>query len=256
MEEYVDKSKVYLQEIDKKTAKRMIIKNHYSHKFSSCRYAIGIYYKSENPHPFFKDMIEEKLIGCMTYGYPVGRSVMKSMFKDEEILQTKNILELTRLFIHDDYGKNIESYTISQSFKWLKENAKDTKVLISYADPAQRHAGGIYQATNWIYQGEGLNLMPNYSISLTKEPYKWIHSRTVFSKFGSHNIVKLKKAVGDTFWRMREPEKHRYVYFIGSRKENKLFINTLKHPKLAYPKVSSSELEIEEFKVEQKGFYE
>jgi hypothetical protein len=121
MEEYVDKSKVYLQEIDKKTAKRMIIKNHYSHKFSSCRYAIGIYYKSENPHPFFKDMIEEKLIGCMTYGYPVGRSVMKSMFKDEEILQTKNILELTRLFIHDDYGKNIESYCISQSFKWLKK---------------------------------------------------------------------------------------------------------------------------------------
>ena len=29
MEQYVDKSKVYLQEIDKKTAKRMIIKNHY-----------------------------------------------------------------------------------------------------------------------------------------------------------------------------------------------------------------------------------
>ena len=55
---------------------------------------------------------------------------------------------------------------------------------------------------------------------------------------------------------MREPEKHRYVYFIGSKKENKLFINTLKHPKLTYPKVSSSQLEIEEFKVEQKGFYE
>ena len=29
MENYVDKSKVYLQEIDKKTAKRIIEKNHY-----------------------------------------------------------------------------------------------------------------------------------------------------------------------------------------------------------------------------------
>jgi hypothetical protein len=253
--ETCDTSRVTIREIPKSLAKKIIKKYHYSHSFSSCRYALGIFYQTGKEHKFF-DEPEETLIGCMSYGYPVGRTVMGSIFKDETILQTNNILELTRLFIHDDYGKNIESYTISQSFKWLKENAKDTKVLISYADPAQRHAGGIYQATNWIYQGEGLNLMPNYSISLTKEPYKWIHSRTVFSKFGSHNIVKLKKAVGDTFWRMREPEKHRYVYFIGSRKENKLFINTLKHPKLAYPKVSSSELEIEEFKVEQKGFYE
>ena len=57
----------------------------------------------------------------MSYGYPVGRSVVGSIFKDESILDTDNILELTRLFIHDGYGKNIESYSISQSFKWLKK---------------------------------------------------------------------------------------------------------------------------------------
>ena len=71
----------------------------------------------------------------MTYGYPVGRSVMGSMFNDEDILQTKNILELTRLFIHDGYGNNIESYSIAQSFKWLKKYDKNIKVLISYEDP-------------------------------------------------------------------------------------------------------------------------
>ena len=53
MEEYVDKSKVYLQEIDKKTAKRIIEKNHYSHKFSSCKYAIGIFHKSEESSSIF-----------------------------------------------------------------------------------------------------------------------------------------------------------------------------------------------------------
>jgi hypothetical protein len=231
----------------------MIIKNHYSHKFSSCRYAIGIYYKSENPHPFFKDMIEEKLIGCMTYGYPVGRSVMKSMFKDEEILQTKNILELTRLFIHDDYGKNIESYCISQSFKWLKKWDKDVKVLISYADPDRLHLGGIYKATNWLYQGAGLNLMPNHSISLTKEPYEWIHSRTVSATFGSHNIEKLKAAVGHTFWRRKEPEKHRYIYFIGNRKENKKYMKNLKYELKPYPTNAEKYLPpIDEIEVENR----
>ena len=235
MENTVDKSKVYLQEIDKKTAKEMIVKHHYSHRGSSCRYAIGIYYKSDNPHPFFKDTSEEKLIGCMTYGYPVGRTVLGSMFNENVKLETNNILELTRLFIHDDYGKNIESYCIAQSFKWLKKHDENVKTLISYADPDVLHLGGIYKATNWLYQGAGLNLMPNYSISLTKDPYEWIHSRTVSSRFGSHNIIKLKEAVGHTFWRRREPEKHRYIYFLGSKKENKKFMKNLKYETKPYP---------------------
>ena len=38
-----------------------------------CRYALGIYYVGEQDHKFY-DGKETKLIGCMTYGYPVGRS--------------------------------------------------------------------------------------------------------------------------------------------------------------------------------------
>lgn len=250
-----DTSKVTIREIPKSTAKRMIKKFHYTHSFSSCRFALGIFYRKDTKHRFF-DTEDEELIGCMSYGYPVGRSVVGSIFSDDRMLTTKNILELTRLFIHDGYGKNIESYSISQSFKWLKQNAKDIKVLVSYADPTVKHNGSIYQATNWLYQGEGLNLMPNYSVSLTK-PYNWIHSRTVFSRFGSHNIEKLGKAIGHTFWRMRELEKHRYVYFLGNKKENKLFISKLKYQKLTYPKVGDIEIEITEHKVkEKKGFYE
>jgi hypothetical protein len=252
---FCDTTKVSLREIPKPLAKKIIKKYHYTHSFSSCRYAIGIFYQVGDNHKFFDD-VEEKLVGCLTYGYPVGRSVVSSIFSDENILTTKNILELTRLFIHDGYGKNIESYSISQSFKWIKKQDDKIKVLVSYADPTVNHNGSIYQATNWLYQGEGLNLMPNYSVSLTKDPYEWIHSRTVFSKFGSHNIEKLKKAIGHTFWRMRELEKHRYVYFLGNKKENKLFISNLKHPKLPFPKVKSNSLEIQEYQVEEKNIYE
>ena len=38
--------------------------------------------------------------------------------------------------------------------------------------------------------------MPNYSVSLSDSPYDWIHSRTVFSKWGSHNVEHLKKEIG------------------------------------------------------------
>jgi len=250
-----DTSKVFLRIIPKSLAKSIIEKNHYSHKLSSCRYALGIFYQTGKEHKFF-DEPEEKLVGCITYGFPIGRRVLGSIFKEDLELDTKNILELTRLFIHDGYGKNIESYAISNSFKWLKKNAKDTKVLISYADPEQNHAGGIYQATNWLYQGCGdIQLAPTFSLRLEKDS-EWIHSRTVYSVYGSSNVKHLKKQIGHTFWLKKEAEKHRYLYFLGNKKENKLFMNTLKHPLLPYPKGTSNKAEVTKHEVNNKGFYE
>ena len=192
------KSKVSVREISKKIAKEMIVKHHYSHKWSMCRYALGISYKTDNQHSFF-DEKEEKLAGVAIYGYPVGARAAASI-SDE--LQPKQALELTRLFIHEEYGKNMESISISKTFKWLKQYADDIKVLISYADPGQEHIGGIYQATNWMYQGYNLGIMDNYGIQLEPDG-KWIHSRTVFEMFGSGNLEHLKSRIGHTFWRRK-----------------------------------------------------
>ena len=86
------------------------------------------------------------MVGVATYGYPVGRLAAQSISED---LENNQVLELTRLFIFDGYGKNIESYFIGQTIKWLQSNT-DIKALISYADPKVGHKGGIYQATNWL----------------------------------------------------------------------------------------------------------
>jgi hypothetical protein len=254
-ESYVDTSKVSLRLIPKPLARSFIEKNHYSGRLSSCRYPIGIFYQSDNEHKFF-DEKEEKLIGCIAYGYPIGRRVLGSIFKEDLELTTKNILELTRLVIYDGYGKNIESYVISQSFKWLKENASDVKVLISYADPEQNHAGGIYQATNWLYQGCGaIQMAPTFSLRLSEDE-EWVHSRTVYSMYGSSNVEHLKRRIGHTFWLKKEAEKHRYLYFLSSKKDKRLFINNLKHPQLPYPKEAINKAEVTKHKVKEKGFYD
>ncbi len=135
MELIPKKSKVSVREISKKIAKEMIVKHHYSHAWTSCRYALGIFYETDNQHSFF-DEKEEKLAGVAIYGYPVGARAAGSI---SEELQPKQALELTRLFIHEEYGKNMESISISKTFKWLKQYATDIKVLISYADPGQEH---------------------------------------------------------------------------------------------------------------------
>ena len=151
----INPSKITIREISKKIAKDMIVKNHYSHKWTSCRYALGIFYETDNEHTFF-DEKDEKLAGVAIYGYPVGRSAPKSISPE---LKEEEVLELTRLFIFDDYGKNTESVVLSKTFNWLKENASEIKVLVSYSDPEQGHLGIIYQATNWIYQGNNISCL-------------------------------------------------------------------------------------------------
>jgi hypothetical protein len=94
--------------------------------------------------------------------------------------------------------------------------------------------------------------MPNFSVSLG-EPHKWIHSRTVFSKWGSHNVEHLKEQIGHTFYRKREAPKHRYLYFLGSSRENKKMRKQLKHDCRDYPKDKKEFLPpIETIEVEQK----
>ena len=237
---YCDTSKVYVAPIAKSIAKDIIVKKHYTHAWTACRYAIGIYYKSEDANTFDGD----KLIGCLIYGFPVGAKASTSIC---EGLTKDNILELTRLYCDDGYGSNIESYALGQSFKWLKENDKNIKVLLSYADNGQAHLGGIYQATNWIYQGlsTDIALMPNWGISLHKDPYQWIHSRTVFSMWGSGNLDHLKMEIGKQgykeFWRREEPPKHRYVQILAqNKKEKKDLMKQLKHEIKPYPKDTAS----------------
>ena len=204
-----------------------------------CRYALGVFYETDE-----KDVLgnTETLIGCLVYGYPVGRSAIKSVIDG---LEKDECLELTRLFIHDGYGSNIESFAMGQSFKWMKDNASNIKMLLSYADPEQMHLGGIYQATNWLYQDcRDIQLMPNYSISIESDPHKWIHSRTVFSRWGSHNLDHLKTQLGKEnlteFWRKKESAKHRYIQVLGQNKsEKRKLTKRLKHKVSPYPKDAS-----------------
>ena len=234
---YCDTSRVSVREIGSSAAKEIIVKKHYTHAWTACRYALGIFYKTDEANVLGDS---DKLIGVLVYGFPVGARAALSI---SEKLTKDNVLELTRLYCDDGYGSNIESYAIGQSFKWFRENDKAIKVLISYADNGQDHLGGIYQATNWIYQGPSTSiaLMPNYGISLTENPYNWIHSRTVYSMWGSSNLEHLKREIGKNgypkFWRRMESGKHRYIQIVvGDKKEKKELIKSLKHKTIPYPK--------------------
>lgn len=231
MPTYVDTSKLVVRSLNKSVAAEFIIKHHYTHKASSCRYALGLYLIEEE-HSFFSGT-SEKLIGCMTYGHPVSNRAIGSITKTIP-LELDNVLELTRLVILDDTGTNTESWFIGQSFEWLRKNAPEVKILISYADPEQTHTGTIYRATNWLYQGCGqTKIMPDYSLKLFEDG-EWIHSRTVAAKFGHKAIESLAKKIGHTFWRKEETSKHRYLYFLCGKREKKQLMADIKIPLMNY----------------------
>jgi len=200
--------------IDKKTAKGLIVKNHYSHKWTSCRYAIGLFNNNV-------------LVGVAVYGFPVGRQVVKSI---TPYLNNDEVLELTRLWLEDKEPKNTESYFLGRTFKWLRENT-NIKVLISYSDPMQNHLGIIYQATNWLYQGNNMMLVKGFLHKINGE---LMHPRSVVAKYGTIRTKELLKIDKD-YERIELKKKHRYLYILH-KKDRKSIISNLKHPLLPYPK--------------------
>ena len=81
--DYCDVSRVSVSQISKSIAKDIIVKKHYTHAWTMCRYALGIYYRLDETDIFGND---QKLIGCAIYGFPVGAkaatSVCEGLSKD------------------------------------------------------------------------------------------------------------------------------------------------------------------------------
>ena len=72
MAEYVEANRLSVREIPRMLAKEMIVANHYSKQWTKCSVALGLYYTTDNEHAFFEGN-EEKLIGTICYGDPIGR---------------------------------------------------------------------------------------------------------------------------------------------------------------------------------------
>ena len=234
--DYCNTSKLSIRQIDKPTAKKMVVKYHYSQLWTKCSVALGLFTETGKEHSFF-DEPEEEMIGVIVYGDPIGRLTGQSI--SDEIDRTE-VLELTRLFIHDGYGSNIESWFISQSFNWLRKNMPEIKALISHASPVEGHCGTIYQATNWIYQGNKNRWNDGWLFKF-EEDGRWKHGRTIFPYYNSNDPKEIQKKVTEPFWVKKEQQKHRYVYILASKRYKKKIMKTLKHDTLPYPKQSDVE---------------
>lgn len=127
-----------IKEIDRNTAKNIIVKNHYSHKWNTAFGKINI--------GIFKNDI---LLGCASFGNLMNPKSYKNINKDFE---SKNVIELNRLWIDDELQKNAESILLGACWKILRNNYPHIKAVQSFAD-GRLGCGTIYKATNFKYYG-------------------------------------------------------------------------------------------------------
>ena len=173
-----------------------LLYKHYLKRIPSISYSFGLFYNSI-------------LSGVVTYGVPASNSLCVGLCGKK---YKSIVLELNRLCINDDLPKNCASFFISKTFKLLPYPS----ILVSYADKSFGHTGYIYQATNWIYTGLSDKRRERYNPD-------------DLEKHGRH-VSSLDLPLRD------RPRKHRYVYFIGSKKDKKQLKDELLYPVKDYPK--------------------
>ena len=194
------KDKYKVESIDSKETYDWLLHKHYAKRIPSISYAFGLFQNKE-------------LNGICTFGSPPSNALCVGVCGKN---YKSKVIELNRLCVNDNDIKNLTSYFLGHSLKLLPK----PKIIVSYADTSQNHNGYIYQATNWIYTGLSAKRTERFD---PNNPNK--HSKTVTETMNYKNLS------------IRErPQKHRYVYFIGSKKQKKEMMNNLKYEIKPYPK--------------------
>ncbi len=185
---------------------------HYAHRIPPIEYAFGLFHIENGTTE-----------GVVTYGTPVSGN-LRSSFGGRY-----KLLELNRLVINSDVKKNALSFLVAHSLRMLPPPL----ILVSYADTSKGHHGYIYQATNWVYTG-----LSAKRTDWCVKGLEHLHGATIadMSRGQEDRAGYMRDKYGDDFYLKERPRKHRYFYFVGSKKDKKEMINLLPYPVESYPK--------------------
>ena len=170
---------------------------HYAKRIPQIMEAFGLYNDSE-------------LVGIVTYGIPPSPTLCRGVCGDKYFL---DVYELNRLCLLNN-KKNEASFLVARSLKLLPK----PKIIVSYADTNWDHVGYIYQATNFLYTG----------LSAKRTDVDSGDNRHAKTTFADPKI--------DNSKRKNRSQKHRYIYFLGSKKQVRQMHQDLNYSVLPYPK--------------------
>lgn len=146
-----------------------------------------------------------------------GRGANKSLGEPYGCDQT-NSCELVRIALKKHQVP--VSRVMALALRFFKKICPEMRLIISFADTEMGHHGGIYQATNWIYDG-----LTNSADEYFFKGKRW-HGRAFRKSYGSHlnYIDKGLKIV-------KGARKHRYLMPLDSAMSERIMSLAKPYPK-------------------------
>lgn len=93
---------------------------------------------------------DSKFIGVVLFGRGANRNIGSPYG-----LEQSQVLELVRVALNGLQGHGNTSRIVAAAIRQVRKDAGPSlRMLVSYSDQDQGHAGTIYQATNWVYAGQ------------------------------------------------------------------------------------------------------
>jgi hypothetical protein len=183
--------------------RRFVETHHYSHNLNGVKIS-----------HCFRVEYEGKLVGGVVFG-ALSTTAWKRFADSEE-----KVMELRRLVLLDEAGRNSESRVVGWCLRWLKKHAPEIEVMVSYADPAHGHSGVIYRASN--FQHVGMSAADKGFRD--PETGKTYHSRALRTKYNGDFKPFVKKLRAKHEAGLLEvvelPGKHCYTYAMKAKRQN------------------------------------
>ena len=139
-----------------------------------------------------------RFVGVVVFGR--GGSRLMSQFWG---LKQTECVELTRIALREH--EHPVSEIVAIALAELHESNPGLRLVVSYADPAQAHHGGVYQAGNWLYTGLS---EPNNEVVIHG---RQTHKRVVGGRYGFTNIDRIRAEVDPNAIEVAPARKFRYV---------------------------------------------
>jgi len=161
---------------------------------------------------------QQKFIGVVLFAWGMNKDLGSPYG-----LQMAECCELVRVALTKHQAP--VSKIMARALKMLKQQSPGLRLVVSFADPAQGHHGGIYQACNWVYTG---TTAPSFEFVLDG---KSLHKRSFTGDCFGKGKVALPKGAN----KVKTPGKHRYIFALD--KDMQESIAKLSRP---YPKRAAS----------------
>lgn len=150
-----------------------------------------------------------------------GRGATPNLCRPYDLKQDECV-ELVRIALSKH--RTPVSRIASIAMKFLSKSNRRLRLIVSFADQSQGHHGGIYQAGNWIYSGQGA------TSRFWMVRGKITHPRTVIERGGSNSITGARN-MDPNASAVMVPGKHRYLMPLDAEMRERILPMSKPYPK-------------------------